>query len=133
MANIKMLIITALIISIPSIALSYDVNTEIVIKGKVVEIPDIERGPRQFILEHRGIYYRVFTAPWWYLKRIGLELNVAMNLEILGSKFYGEDGYINIIAYRIKDISTGSTYLFRSEDLKPLWRWKCLTDRRKCP
>ncbi|MCL5021756.1 MAG: hypothetical protein M1497_00015 [Nitrospirae bacterium] len=42
-------------------------------------------------------------------------------LEITGSKYFGEEGTISVIARRIKDMKTGKELLLRNGSCRPMW------------
>lgn len=102
----------------------YEPNTELIITGVVQEQLAQRRGPMTFTFNSNEKQYMIVTAPWWYLRQIGLEIKVHMQLEVTGSKFYNDDGHLYLILYSIKDLNTQKIYLLRNDDLTPLWRGK---------
>lgn len=127
MKNITLLLI-ALILSTISISQAeteitegYDENTEITIKGTIVEVIHGIKGP--VILKMRtGIkVYNVVTAPRWYLVRSAIVFDKDIPLEVTGSRYFAADGNLYIIARHLKNLRTGQTIFFRDSFCRPLW------------
>jgi hypothetical protein len=124
--KIFILIIVLLVFTTPISALDedrdYDQNTELIITGVVQEQLVQKRGPMTFTFNSNAKQYVIVTAPWWYMRQIGLNIKIHMPLEVTGSKFYNNDGQLYLILYSIKDLNTQKMYLLRNDDLTPLWR-----------
>ncbi len=105
----------------------YDENTEVSIKGKVTSISRGERGPLILSLVSSSKTYEVITAPPWYLDQEKISFFSGLELEVTGSKYFGDDGIIYVIGGRIKFLSTGKEISLRDADYRPLWgkgRWR---------
>lgn len=103
---------------------SYDPNTEIAIKGKIVEIMQKERGQIIIGVLKQNMIYNVFTAPRWYIEEEKIDFKLGDEVVVHGAKFFSKEGTIFIIARSIHNISTGKIYQFRDEFMKPCWRGK---------
>ncbi|WP_203472269.1 hypothetical protein [Dissulfurispira thermophila] len=99
----------------------YDENTEMTIKGTVIEIMQGMRGPVILKLKTGAKIYSIVTAPQWYLSRNGINFTVGDVLEVTGSKYFRKDGNMYIISRRIKDFETGNVNILRDSYCKPLW------------
>ena len=104
----------------------YDENTEITIKCKVVKMaPTLPATGFQSIFVKSGErIFRVFTAPLWFLRQIGLNLKDGDKAEIVGSKFFSEDGVLCLLARSIKLHPSGHIYLLRDKSCRPIWHTK---------
>lgn len=100
----------------------YDENTEITIRGTVAEVMYGMRGPVILRLRTDNKTYSVVTAPRWYLARNAIAFNADSDLEVTGSKYFGMDGNLYIIARQIRDAETGKVIVLRDSYCKPLWR-----------
>jgi predicted heme/steroid binding protein len=99
----------------------YDENTEVIVKGHITEIKKGMRGPAQIMLSRQGRIYNIVTAPMWYLKRKGIAFREGSELEVIGSRYHGEDGNIYVIAKKIKESGTGKEIFFRDASCRPMW------------
>jgi hypothetical protein len=99
----------------------YDPNTEITLKGAIIELSQ-ERGPVTFLLKANEKLYQVMTGPWWYLNELELKLDKNMEVQVTGSKLYDREGNLHVMAYSLKVIETDKTYQFRDDNMLPLWR-----------
>jgi hypothetical protein len=100
----------------------YDENTEITIRGTVIEIMHGMRGPVILKLKTGIKTYNVVTAPGWYLSRNAITFSIGTALEVTGSRYFGRDGNLYVIARQIRDAETGSVTVLRDSYCKPLWR-----------
>ncbi|GEM_PF-453069 len=100
----------------------YDENTEITIRGTVIEIMHGMRGPVILKLKTGTKTYNVVTAPRWYLSRNAITFSIGTALEVTGSRYFGRDGNLYVIARQIRDTETGSVTVLRDSYCKPLWR-----------
>ncbi len=104
-------------------ATGYDENTEIVIKGRVAAVNARSfSGLNCFTLEFRNRMFRVITAPPWFLRRIGFSLKPGQKIRVRGSKFFGRDGGLYILARSLQIVPKGRKIVFRDRDCKPIWR-----------
>ena len=100
----------------------YDENTEVIVKGKVIEPKAFSfRGLNCLQMESRGRTLYVVTAPEWYLKRLNLKLASGTHIQVVGSKFYGKDGAIYIVARSVKTLPSGRSIQFRDSKCRPVW------------
>jgi hypothetical protein len=109
----------------------YDENTEITIKGTVTEIMHEMRGPVILKLKTGIKTYNVVTAPGWYLSRNAITFSIGIALEVTGSRYFGRDGNLYVIARQIRDTETGRVTVLRDSYCKPLWRGEHRTIIRK--
>ncbi len=99
----------------------YDENTEVTVKGSVMETLRGMRGPATLRLIHQERVYRIVTAPPWYLRRKGIAFPQGSEIEVTGSKYFSEDGNIYVIARKIRETKTGKEVLFRDAFCRPMW------------
>lgn len=102
----------------------YDENTEVIVRGKVrsSEGKDLSyRGLQCFLLESRGRLFRVLTGPKWFVTEVGLKLPAGHCVEVVGSKFYGSDGALYLIARSIRYLPQGYAVELRDRTCKPVW------------
>jgi hypothetical protein len=100
---------------------SYDENTELTVRGSVVEAKRETPGPFVIKLRTKNMIYNVVTAPPWYLTREQIVLREGLELEVTGSKYIGKDGNLFLLARQITDISTGKVIILRDTHCRPLW------------
>lgn len=107
----------------------YDENTELTIKGTVIEVLKEMRGPVIVVLQAGSRNYKVITGPPWYIFREGIELKAGAACEVTGSKYIARDGNLYLVASRIKDLTTGKTILLRDSSGMPFWRGRGMMRR----
>lgn len=100
----------------------YDENTEITIKGSVSEVVLTRRGPAILIVDYKNKPLRVLTAPRWYLIRNNIEFQGGAEVEITGSKFYGQDGNFYLVARKIKFLKDNRVIELRDPLCRPMWK-----------
>ena len=100
----------------------YDENTEVTIRGAITDVARGTRGPVVLSLSHGERRYSVVTAPPWYLKRNDVMFQEGSEIEVTGSKYFGENGTLYVIARRIKEVKTGREILLRDTLCRPMWR-----------
>lgn len=100
----------------------YDENTEFLVQGRVERVQEKMRGPVIVRLSRKDKIYSVVTAPSWYLRDIGINLQPGTPLEVTGSKYFGRNGTVYIIAKKITELKTGREFYFRNSSHKPHWR-----------
>lgn len=105
----------------PDVKEGYDENTEITLKGTVATINAGARGPLILRLTATGRTYEVITAPPWYLEQENISFTPGLELEVTGSKYFGNDGSIYVVSGRIKFVSTGKELRLRDSEYRPLW------------
>lgn len=99
----------------------YDENTEVTVKGEVKEVIKGMHGPLILKVASESRAYYIVTAPAWYLKRENISFQQDSVLEVAGSKYFGKDGQIYIIARKIKEEKTGKEIHLRDSFCKPMW------------
>ena len=110
----------------------YDENTEIITTGTIVHSNGC--GFRQlhcFVMESNSRTIRVITAPHWFIERMHVKLRPGMEVRVVGSKFYGQDGGLYLVARSVKTIPGGRCILFRDRNCKPVWSRR-ITKRSSC-
>lgn len=100
----------------------FDPNTVGEIQGKAFHFSKPERGPIRFHLSSDRGTYIVLTAPHWYWHKIQVKIAEGTAVFVVGSKSYGLDGHLYIIAREVQIVSSGRSYLFRGKDGIPLWK-----------
>jgi len=101
----------------------YDENTEIVVTGKIRQNQvQPYMGYRCFVLQAPGTTYTVLTAPQWFALHVGLIPQIGAEVEVVGSKFYGVDGSLCLLARSLKFLRSGQTIVFRDKSCKPVWQ-----------
>jgi hypothetical protein len=108
----------------------YDENTEIRIKGTILQVLPRMRGPVVVILQTANRNYKIITGPPWYLEQEGFELKAGDSLNVTGSKFIGRDGNLYVVARRLRNLSTGKVLLLRDSSFIPHWRGNHMTRGR---
>ena len=93
----------------------YDENTELFIKGKVVDISIPEQGPVILKVERENNIYTVILGPSWYYRKINCNINEGDTLEIIGTKILRQEKQIEVIivARALRNLKTRTTYIFR--------------------
>ncbi|MCL4492724.1 MAG: hypothetical protein M1510_12660 [Nitrospirae bacterium] len=100
----------------------YDENTEITVKGTVVEVmKGMMMGPVVVRLKFDSKIYNVVTAPPWYLSQKGISFRSGSEWEIKGSKYFGRDGNVYIIGRQLKNAGSGQALVLRDTYCRPLW------------
>ncbi|MEW6115973.1 MAG: hypothetical protein AB1553_03630 [Nitrospirota bacterium] len=99
----------------------YDENTEITMRGKITEIVQERRGPVIVRLKSGNKTYAVVTAPPWHLESERAAFTPGSEIEVRGSKYFGRDGALYIVARHLKDLATGRVITLRDSSCKPMW------------
>ncbi len=101
----------------------YDENTEIVINGVIKDTSAGRYGGLEcFTLESRSRIFTVITGPKWFVRQRGLLLKSGVEMQVVGSKFYGIDGRLYLVARSLKPLIAGHRVMLRDNKCKPLWR-----------
>ncbi len=101
----------------------YDENTEIVVTGIVKDTSAGRYGGLEcFTLESRSRLFIVITGPQWFLHQRGLLLKSGVEMQVVGSKFYGVDGNLYLVARSLMPVVAGHQVMLRDKSCKPLWR-----------
>lgn len=102
---------------------SYDPNTEVAIRGKIVGIIQKHQGPVVIGVLQKDKIYNVLTAPSWYIEQEKIDLKPGDDIVVNGAKFFSKKGELFIFARSINNISKGKIYSFReNHHMKPKWR-----------
>lgn len=100
----------------------YDENTEIVATGTILKIDGCQfRGLRCFVMQSNSKNINVITAPEWFLKRLHIKLHPGHEVRVVGSKFYGTDGGLYLVARSLKTLPNGRHIQFRDSKCRPVW------------
>ncbi|MCX8027810.1 MAG: hypothetical protein N3A62_08170, partial [Thermodesulfovibrionales bacterium] len=100
----------------------YDENTEITIKGEILDVIKPVRGPVVIKVKTENRVYNVLTAPIWYINRYNIDFKVGDRIEITGSKLISRNGELYIITRQCRCKGSQNTFIFRDEYMRPLWR-----------
>jgi hypothetical protein len=111
----------------------YDPNTVGEIRGKVFNLSRPEYGPIRLQLETNQEIYTVLTSPPWYWKEIRPGIVQGTDVIVRGSKSFGRDGRLYIIAQEIFIPSSGRSLLLRGKDGIPLWKSSGRAEKRTWP
>lgn len=108
----------------------YDENTEITVRGVIVEVVSPQRGPVviKVVAEREGRAYRVVTAPQWFLTKNNISFKVGDKVEVIGSKFVAPNGTLFVITRQCM-LKGSSPCAFRDEEMRPRWRCRMMCDR----
>ena len=79
-------------------------------------------GMECFTLKSRSRLFTVITGPKWFIHQKGLLLKSGVEMQVVGSKFYGMDGRLYLVARSLKPVIAGHQVMLRDKDCKPLWR-----------
>ncbi len=100
----------------------YDENTEIIVSGTVLQNSGCEfRGLECFVMESNSRSFHVITGPSWFIERIHMKLSPGMTIRVVGSKFYGTDGALYLVARSVKTLPSGRNIQFRDNNCRPVW------------
>jgi hypothetical protein len=99
----------------------YDENTEMNVKGIIREVGSKGMHGPLIVKIANGKAYYIVTAPAWYLRTEKINFQVDSHVEITGSKYFGKDGQLYVIARKIKDTTTGKEIFLRDSRCMPMW------------
>jgi len=100
----------------------FDPNTVGVAQGKVSHFTRPEKGPVHFQLASGRETFTVLASPNWYWNDSQLKVSDGTEVVIRGSKSYGKDGRLYIVAEEILLPATGQAVSFRAPNGSPLWK-----------
>lgn len=101
----------------------YDENTEVILLGEVINSDvDSELHLRYLDINASNRHYRVFLAPEWFIIKHHVPCIRGGIVEVVGSKFYCEDGMLSILAKHIRYLPSGKTLVLRDAASRPIWR-----------
>ena len=102
--------------------LGYDDNTEIAVTGIVkANSSHSYKGFSNFFLKTKWRIFRVLTAPSWYVQNNPIDIKAGEEVEVVGSKFYGHDGSLCIMAKTIRSLKRSKTIRLRDRFSRPVW------------
>lgn len=100
----------------------YDENTEIVLLGEVTNSDmDKDLNLRYIEINSSKRLYRVFLAPEWFIVKYHVPCIRGGIVEVVGSKFYCEEGVLSILAKHIRYLPSGKTWVLRDAASRPIW------------
>jgi hypothetical protein len=109
----------------------FDPNTVGEIQGRVLHFFHPGKGPVRFQLSSDRETYIVLTAPLWYWQKFQTKISEGTAVIVLGSKSFGLDGQLYIIAQEVQIVPSRQSLLFRGKDGIPLWKGSSGSDPRK--
>ncbi len=130
--TLSLIAITSTLAYAATDTVGYDENTEIIISGTVLKPSGCEfRGLKCFVMESNSRSFHVITAPDWFVERIHMKLSPGMSVRVVGSKFYGTDGALYLVAKSVKALPSGRNIQFRDNNCRPVWS-KRVIKRSSC-
>jgi hypothetical protein len=100
----------------------FDPNTVGEIQGKAIHFSQQGRGPIRFQLTSDRGYYTVLTSPHWFWHKMRAKISEGTEVVVYGSKSFGIDGNLYIVAQEVRVLSSGEIYTFRRKNGNPLWK-----------
>jgi hypothetical protein len=100
----------------------FDPNTVGSVQGKASHFTRPEKGPVYFQLASGRETFTVLASPAWYWNDSHLKVSDGTEMIVRGSKSYGKDGRLYIVAEEIRLPATGQTASFREPNGIPLWK-----------
>jgi len=106
----------------------YDPNTEVTLEGNALTDMNSEsissRNPvvLPIALEKRKIL--VILGPSWYVRDLNFNVKKGQRIQVVGSKVYGPEGRIYIIARKMTVPNKERDLVFRDESYIPIWKAK---------
>ncbi|OGP49816.1 MAG: hypothetical protein A2Y79_02385 [Deltaproteobacteria bacterium RBG_13_43_22] len=100
----------------------FDLNTVGEVQGKATHFFRPERGPVRFLLVTDRETYTVLTSPPWYWNEIQIKIAEGTEVIVRGSKSFGKDGILYLIAQEIQVPFSKQCFEFRRNDGTPLWK-----------
>lgn len=106
----------------PEIIPQYDENTEIVLLGEVISSDvDSNLNLRYLDINASKRRYRVFLAPEWFIVKHHVPCIRGGIVEVVGSKFYCNEGVLSVLAKHIRYLPSGKTLVLRDAASRPIW------------
>jgi hypothetical protein len=100
----------------------FDLNTVGEVLGKATHFSRSGKGPVRFQLSTDREPYTVLTSPSWYWSENQVKIPEGTEVLVRGSKSFGKDGKLYIVAQELHIPSTGQYFNFRGKDGTPLWK-----------
>ena len=99
----------------------FDLNTVGDVQGKAWKLFIPERGPVRFQLGSGSATYTVLACPASYWRKLGVRLAEGQEVLVQGSKAFGADGKLYVIAQILRALPSGRTTVFRDYRGRPAW------------
>lgn len=100
----------------------FDPNTVGEVQGKTFNFSRPEKGPVRFQLISDRKTYTILTSPPWYWNEIQVKISEGTEVIVRGSKSFGKDGKLYIVAQEVRIPFSGQHIVFRGKDGTPLWK-----------
>jgi hypothetical protein len=100
----------------------FDPNTVGAVQGKASHFTRPEKGPVYFQLASGRETFTVLASPAWYWNDSQLKVNDGTEVIVRGSKSYGKDGRLYIVAEEIRLPASSQAVSFREPNGSPLWK-----------
>jgi hypothetical protein len=100
----------------------FDPNTVGAVQGKAYHFIRPESGPVNFQLSAGQETFTVMASPAWYWNDSQLKVSDGTEVLVRGSKSYGKDGRLYIVAQDIRFPATNQAVSFRDPNGTPLWK-----------
>jgi hypothetical protein len=100
----------------------FDLNTVGEVQGRASHFSRPEKGPVRFHLATDRELYTVLTSPAWYWHENQVKISEGTEVFVRGSKSFGKDGKLYIVAQELRIPSSGQYFYFRGKDGIPLWK-----------
>ena len=100
----------------------FDPNTVGAVQGKASHFTRPEKGPVHFQLASGRETFTVLASPAWYWNDSQLKVSDGTEVIVRGSKSYGKDGRLYIVAEEIRLPATSQAVSFREPSGRPLWK-----------
>ena len=107
----------------------FDTNTVGEVSGRVGIFFKPEVGPVRFQLVTDRETYVVLTSPPWYWNEIQFKISEGTEIIVRGSKSFGKDGNLYIVAQEIRIPFSGQCFVFRRKEGIPLWKGHTLPSK----
>lgn len=114
------------VMAYPEIIPQYDENTEIILLGEVIN-SDVDSRLNFRYLDINSSnktgsrIYRVFLAPEWFIIKHHIPCIRGAIVEVVGSKFYCEEGVLSVLAKHIRYLPSGKRLVLRDAASRPIW------------
>jgi len=100
----------------------FDPNTVGAVQGKASHVTRPEKGPVHFQLASGRETFTVLASPAWYWNDSQLKVSDGTEVIVRGSKSYGKDGRLYIVAEEIRLPASSQAVSFREPNGSPLWK-----------
>lgn len=102
---------------------SFDRNAVVEVTGTVTQVTIVSvGGPSTLQLETTGEILTVILGPGWYLSEIGVDIRKGDALSIKGAKMKDRRGHVYLLAARLVNHRTNSTFELRDDSGRPKWK-----------